>query len=1086
MGEQLRIRLLGEVHITVGKRPVSGLPSRAAEALLIYVACHREPISRERLADLLWDDRDPKQAAANLRSVLSSLRRQLGAFLTVDRQSVAFRHERAAPVDALAFEEGLADLLTGEPARGRSDAGAVERLRTLLTLYDGDFLTGFFLREGRGFEEWAALQRERLRRQAIIGLRRLVDHALVGGDYAQGLVEAHRLLNLDPYSEEAHRQLMLLLARTGQRSAALRQYERLRQLLADDLGVSPLEETTELYERLRAARGIGSHNLPAHATPFVGREDEVASLRRRLAQPDCRLLTLLGPGGIGKTRLALKVGEEIIALSPGMFLDGVWHVALAPVRSTRFLITAIAEAVGLVFHGPAPPERQLEQLLRDRELLLVLDNLEPLLEEEDALRLIGGLLRQAPAVKMLITSRQRLNLREEWVHDVGGLSYPEDESDPASDQHAAVQLFLQNARRLQWDFAPGPAERQAILRICRLLGGMPLGLELASAWIRQYDPQTIAERIAGGLDFLTTPWRNQPERHRSLRAVISQSWELLEPGERGVARQLGVFVGAFAASQAKAVAGAREADLASLVDQSLLRRAPSGRFDWHPLVRHFALEKLAEADGEAVAAGRRHAGFFASLLGQVEAGLNSPEEPALIAEIEAEIDDIQAAWSWSLEHGEAGLAGEMLYGLAYYYDHRSLFQTGFDLFGAALASPAAVEPRLAGRLRLRAGRSAFRLGQTDTSRRHLEQALVLLEDSPSARDRYLAHGFLAELERMAENVPASVHHAERCLAAARETNDVQGITLAYLYLGNAYVYAGQLEQSEAMYEAGLAAGAEACSPRQLATYLDNLGTIAREKGDYEQARDRFLRSLEIRERLDDRWGVAISANNVGVAASDFGEQQVAEQQFKRAIALFREIGHPFGLAQSFVNLSATYQALGRWDEARELLLQSLPLWRELGQRWGLAQTLAQLGSLALEQEDGPEAHRLLSEAVAIMRQLDNPVELAGALASLAVAASEIDEADAARRLVREALAGARNAGSVPAMLDGVYAWAHIQWRGGQPERAGPLLHFVAEHPSSKVGHRHRARRLLGRLELDGALGEAPSDLEAAVAEVLAG
>ena len=345
---------------------------------------------------------------------------------------------------------------------------------------------------------------------------------------------------------------------------------------------------------------------------------------------------------------------------------------------------------------------------------------------------------------------------------------------------------------------------------------------------------------------------------------------------------------------------------------------------------------------------------------------------------------------------------------------------------------------------------------------------------------------MAELERMAENTSASLRYGEQCLAEAQGAGDVQGITLAYLYLGNAYIHAGQMGRAQEMYEAGLAAGAEACSPRQWATYLDNLGTIAREKGAFAEAQARFLSSLEIRERLGDRWGMAISANNIAVAATDFGEHQEAEQQFRRAISLFREIGHPFGLAQSMVNLSATHQAVGRWDEAREVLLQSLPIWRDLGQRWGMAQTLAELGTIALEQGDVEEAHRLLTESVTILRPLDNPVELATALASLAVAASESGALEAAEAMLRESLALADEAKAVPALLDGVYGWAHLLWRQDQAELAAPLLRLVAEHPASKILRRHDARRLLGGLDRSSPDELPPPDLDAWVARLLAG
>src|SRR5690554_2899533 len=328
MPATLTLRLLGTPLIEVDNQPLTNLPSRAAEALLIYLACTGRSHARDVVAEMLWMDRDQQQTLANLRSSLSSLRRKLKPFLHITRQTVAMNKESDYWVDVIAFEERLHDISQHAPEGDRLPPELVEQLEKTLALYRGDFLEGFHLRSGRGFEEWAILQRERLRRLAHQQRSHLVRHYLSTGEYALGLGHAERLLSIDPLHEPAQRTMMLLLARSGQRNAALQQYEKLRALLGRELNVSPAAETVRLYERIRTARGQAAHNLPPQSTPFVGRKQALKRLLDDLAHPDHRLLTILGPGGIGKTRLLLELGRRLVAEQQGRFLHGVRFVPL--------------------------------------------------------------------------------------------------------------------------------------------------------------------------------------------------------------------------------------------------------------------------------------------------------------------------------------------------------------------------------------------------------------------------------------------------------------------------------------------------------------------------------------------------------------------------------------------------------------------------------------------------------------------------------------------------------------------------------------------------------------------------------------
>ncbi|MBZ0301236.1 MAG: AAA family ATPase, partial [Anaerolineae bacterium] len=327
-------------------------------------------------------------------------------------------------------------------------------------------------------------------------------------------------------------------------------------------------------------------NLPPQPTSFIGREHEIAQLTALLADPNCRLLTLLGPGGIGKTRLSVQA-----ATSQTRFRDGVYFVPLAPLSSPDLLPTAIASALQIVLYDANSIQHELTNYLREKHMLLVLDNFEHLLDGVD---LLTGILQAAPQIKFLVTSRERLNVLEEWVLLLEGLSFPDDRTNIPLESYSAVQLFTQRARQAQVNFSLDD-NAQAVRQICQQVEGMPLGLELAATWLRVMSSQQIAEHMESSLGFLTTPVRNVAERHRSMRAVFEQSWKLLSAGEQDVLMRLSVFRGGFDLGAAGQFAGASLDILAALADKSLIRVNHDGRYDLHELLRQFAEQQLQAA-----------------------------------------------------------------------------------------------------------------------------------------------------------------------------------------------------------------------------------------------------------------------------------------------------------------------------------------------------------------------------------------------------------------------------------------------------------------------------------------------------------
>ncbi|MCA9921950.1 MAG: hypothetical protein KC421_06255, partial [Anaerolineales bacterium] len=601
----MEIQTLGGLRIQLDETAVSGFVSRKAEALLVYLACNPRLHARETLATLLWDELPQQRSLANLSVLLTSLRKQLAPFLHISRHEIGMNQEADFVVDAVTLAAAMESV---SHRTGLTRSTAVHMAQAV-ALYQGPFLAGFYVRQANNFSEWAILEQERLQQLAIHGMSQLVEFYAQRQQWPEGIGLGQRLVNLDPMREESQRQLMWLFALSGQRPAALEQYQTCLDVLEAELGVEPAAETTALYERIkegdfeqadagRIFRGAVDgettasvrtlHNLPADTTSFVGREQELAHIRERLNLPACRLLTIVGPGGVGKTRLALTAARR----QRSQYLDGVWFVPLASLPSADFWETAVADALGFSFSGNDDPRTQLINFLRQKEILLVLDNFEHLLTEK-GVGLVTALLTQAPECQLLISSRERLNLQAEWLLEVEGLPYPTGTQSENRPVVGAIELFQQRAQQVLPDFQLNASRLPLVTEIVSLLAGMPLGIELAAANLRYFDLGDIAAGIRESVDFLQTSRRDMPQRHRSLRAVIDRSWQALSDAEQAAFMALSVFRGRFSTQAALAVLKTNPAVLHTLVDKSLLQRSENGRLQMHNILRQYAADRLA-------------------------------------------------------------------------------------------------------------------------------------------------------------------------------------------------------------------------------------------------------------------------------------------------------------------------------------------------------------------------------------------------------------------------------------------------------------------------------------------------------------
>ncbi|MEZ4591647.1 MAG: BTAD domain-containing putative transcriptional regulator [Chloroflexota bacterium] len=920
MTATLALTLLGEMTIEFNGKPASGLPSRKAEALLIYLASTQRPYSRELLADFFWDDRPPEQAMANLRSLLSGLRSKFKPYLEISRQNIAFKTESPHWLDTAVFQQ-------------QAQSEDVADWESAIALYQADFLAGFDIRDSRGFEEWVSLERERHQRTAVHLLRRLVQYFLDHQQYEKGIRYAARLLAIAPLSEWAHRQMMLLLARNDQRTEALRQYQTCCDVLAEELGIDPSPETSALYERIRAAVDIRRHNLPVATTPFVGRAEELQQIQAQLVRPSCRLLTLVGPGGIGKTRLALEIARKAV----GTTLNGVFFVPLAAVPAPEFIVPAIAEAVGFTFAGAAPPKTQLLAYLQAKELLLLLDNFEHLLKGSQLLAEMGQAL---PDVKLLVTSRERLNLQTEWTFDVGPLPLPNGQTGETAD---SLTLFTQLAQRAQADFALTPENQPDVARICQLVAGVPLGIELAAAWVRQLSCAEIGAELARDIDFLQTRAGDVPDRHRSLQAVFDHSWALLTEAEQQALAQLTVFRGGFSREAARQVTDASFWTLTALVDKSLLRREANGRFQMLEMVRQFAAERLEALPPLAAVAAQRHAQYFLLLLHTQENNWQTDQRQPALDLLSPEIDNVRAAWRWAVAALEdqtnpttateaAQWLDQGLVSLFFLYESRGWFQDGAAAFGWAMAAleelarlnqTVLLPPQISGRLLVRYGRLVTFLGQYERAQQVLEQALTQLQHVGNDREISLCHSYLAILASFRGDYETAVSLAEIALTLNRQLTHKPGLA-----------------------------------------FSENLrGTLAHRQGEYEAAQAHYEASLALRRELGDLYGTAVALNNLGNLANARQDLAAARRCYEESQLIFKEINHQPGRAATLGNAGVIAMRLGELDEARQLHEECLILKQELGNQRSIAISLINLGEVNVLLDEADAARRAFHEAL---------------------------------------------------------------------------------------------------------------------------
>ncbi len=997
---QVSVSVIGPIKVTMDGTPVS-FATNSTRSLLAYLAVElNRPQPRELLAALLWPNQTRAAAYTNLRQTIVRLRKAFpdrsdaATFLEISSQAIKLNRELVT-TDLASFEDLLAQCAAhthDNNSNSTTCPACLGRLKSAAALYQGEFLQGLFLEENEAFEEWLRFKRETLHQQALQVLQTLIKAHELTGEYVEMRHFAARQLAFDPLQEEAHADMMRALALTGDRTAALRQYEVCRKLLKTELGLEPNAETTVLFESIRrrtflpvVAVKLNAELplLPKPLTTFVGRKDEIISLVALLKQKDARLLTLSGAGGMGKTRLAIEVARAAVSV----FGKNIFFISLASLAEPGLIGSAIATALGLSLTR-GDPWQEVLRFLQGKKTLLVLDNFEHLLEGAG---LVVQLLEAVEGVQCIVSSRERLQLQSEIVYQVEGLPYSRNLTLEEARVKPAVELFVSSARRVKTGFELNKGNLEAVLRICCLADGMPLALELAAAWLETLSIQTIASEIEESAAFLEVSWHDLPVRQRSIRAVFDWSWRLLRPFEQEGYLKLSVFRGNFTCEAAQTVGGVQLSLLMRLVQKSLVR-ADEDRFELHELARQFAWEKLAEAAGEAIQVQAKHSEYFLNFIGTREEGLRSGRSRQTVQEIEREIDNIRLAWHWATEHLALPHLEKSVFALWRFY-----FLTGLQPEGERAMGSCALRCRKVPdgeiettesewrRLRLASiclAWQAFFLAQQNYYEQTAEVSQEAIKFGQLSGENFsIASGCLTwghslfrfgsyqtALPLFAKAVELSRPPYDKAELAG-PFGDVHWGALRWM--ANVYIREEAYDEARKV----IAESLQFCRDRhirygELFTLLE-LCTLAEATGDYGQLEEVAGATLELAHQTGNRGPAAVAALFLGKVRHFQKAYNQARNLLEPVLRGFREAGSRLYEAEVLTVLGGVESSLGNYFEAEVLLKQALVLGRSIGNRE--AEIDALLGLVKVAQMVGRpnEAQNYAKEGLRLSKEIED-------------------------------------------------------------------------------------------------------------------
>ena len=1047
------VKLLSTPGIFLGDKRVDP-PKGKTSALLYYLAYQGDRVSREDLYYLFWPDTRDQRARANLRQLVLTTKN----LPFVSKLEVTPTHLNwSVDTDVQVFR----------------DAVTKQSWQKATNLYEGALLEGLRVDGIPEFESWLELERSQLFTQYCDAVFQLCETLAAEKRYAEAAAHLERLHAVEPLDETIFRHYLNCLNLSGRPDKARRVYKHFKDTLALELGYDPEPATQKLAGRIGAEGDLAvsfeqpspNPTLPIPATPFVGREVEMGRVIAQLSDPACRLLTLVAPGGMGKTRLALEVARRCTST----FEDGAHFIPFETVISPDLMVSAVAEALGLTFSGQQAPKDELLGYLKDKHMLLILDNLEHLLAD---MSLITDLLANAPNVKLLATSREYLNLQAEWLYDLGGMQVPEASSEEKRETDA-VKLFVQSAKRMRAEFDLGDENLDVISRLCQQVGGMPLALELAASWLRILSPEEVLRELEQDLGILHTSAKDLPQRHLDIHAVFEASWSRLPAGAQAALQKLAVFEGGFSKEAASEVAEVGLPLLLLLVNKAFLRQDSSRRLTPHPLMWQF-IRKKAFGTPLYTRAEEQHARYYATFTQQRQRFIWGTKVKQVRNEINLELPNIRRAWNFATKRTREDLLGQASLALFFLFVNGGRYDEGAAFFKKAsqvLSSESLVHARVLhhyggllnsvgqfaeGRLNLeRSLAIKRRLGVTwDTAHALLALGLNYIWSDYVTRDKQV------ELWRECANLFANSGDEvfqDRALSHLAEhlTEPIEREHLLRQVLPSSRVKQGN---------------------HALSTCLNNLAKhLAYTKGEFQEATDFVDEAVTIERQHGNPSTLSSRQALKGQTLFYQGRLEEAETCFIEVLGIGSKANRS-PIISSLINLSHLYYYQGRADEAQSYLSEARRLIQKPDYIRSPALYFSALDYVILANDQDRDASTQLKKLFKRLSQIKN-INLENAWSkvhSLNIYGRitlEQGEAATAKQHLLEALKLAQTWHFRPAVLHLLPSFAMLYLQEDRVVEARELIHFALNDTASMFQTKDAAQNVLEGLP------ESTTDLE---------